>query len=208
MPSLYAHEKQEQAPQGLLLGLAAKKQRGKDTAAEFLAVAEGFTVLSFAEPMKRCAAAAIGVSVQDLEDAKEDPHARIATGIEYQELGFIAGHSISVREYLQRVGTEAHRKLPEFGDSVWIDMMRAKVQQVGRYVITDARFENEQRMVKEMGGYVVQINRPGMDEADTHASEQVDHGLADFVIENDGSIADFYAKIEEVLAEIRASRAV
>lgn len=208
MPTLHYDEAKDRVQKGLILGLAAKKQRGKDTMADWLVAEEQFTKLAFAEPMYRCAAAAIGCSPELLADLKEQPHVKIALGIEYEGLGFIPDHQFTVRQYLQWVGTEAHRAIPEFGDTVWIDMMRAKLAQPGRYVITDARFENEQRMIKDLGGYVIQINRPGMDEGDGHASEQVDHGLADYVIENDGDLAAYAGKIVATLADIRRVRAL
>jgi len=209
VPSLYASEDQGAAPSGLLLGLAAKKQHGKDTMADWLRIMEGFIPLSFADPMKRSGAASLGTTPDVLEPYKEDPNFRIQAGVVYEELGMVDPIiDITVRQFYQYVGTQAHREIPEFGDRVWVDMMNDKVAQVGRYVITDARFENEQREVKALGGYVVQIDRAGMPNSDSHASEQVDHGLADYVIQNDGTLAEFYAKIDEVLADIRASRAV
>lgn len=188
----------------MILGLAAKKQRGKDTLADYLVERHGFEKLSFAGPMKASGAAALGVSVDLLDSLKENPLARVQlVEIMTHDNDIVKVHTdISVREYWQKVGTEAHREIPEFGENVWVDMIYDKVADGGNYVIIDARFENEQREVKAMGGFVVQIDRPGMDEGDGHKSEQVDHGLADFHIVNDSTLDDFYARVEETLDAI------
>lgn len=195
----------------MIIGLAAKKQHGKDTFADYMVQFHGFEKLSFARPMKQSAAAALGVSVETLEALKENPLARV------QLVDLLGGDDlhdgnavcqihadISVREYLKFVGTQAHRHIPEFGEDVWVDMVEAKLAGGGNYVIPDARFANEQRLVKEYGGVVVHIFRPGMPDDDGHESEQVDHGLADFHIVNDGTLDDFCASIEESLGAMQA----
>lgn len=189
----------------MIIGLAAKKQRGKDTMADHLVEKFGFEKLAFAAPMKASGAAAIGTTVELLEAQKENPLARVQlVEIMTGSNDIVEIHSdISVREYLQKVGTEAHREIPEFGDTVWTDMMHRKLAQGGDYVVTDARFENEQRMIQNMGGYIVQIDRPGMDEGDGHASEKVNHGLRDFIIFNDSTLEVFLARVTETLATMR-----
>ena len=43
--------------------------------------------------------------------------------------------------------------------------------------ISDMRFPNEADLVKELGGCVIRIQRPGLDDGDGHASE---HALDDY----------------------------
>lgn len=193
----------------MIIGLAAKKQRGKDTMADYLVEHHGFEKLSFAAPMKASGAAALGVSVDLLDSLKENPLARVQlVEIMTHDNDIVKVHAdISVRQYWQKVGTEAHRSIPEFGEHVWIQMMHDKLldaNMAGRdVVIIDARFANEQRLIRTLGGWVVQIDRPGMPDGDGHPSEQVDHGLADFSIVNDSSLDDFYLKVEDALGAIR-----
>ena len=190
---------------GLVIGLAGEKQSGKDTMADYLVQFEHFEKLSFAKPMKQSSAAALGTSVETLERLKENPLARVQlVEIMTGDNDIVEIHSdISVREFWQNYGTEAHRKIPEFGEDVWTDMMVSKLDVPGAYVIPDARFENEQRLIKAAGGYVVHIVRPRPGRDDGHASEKVDHGLADFSIVNDSSLDDFCLKVEETLTAIR-----
>jgi len=181
-------------PQNPIIGLTGLKGSGKDTLAEFLYQDFGFGRLAFADPLKLSAAAAIGCTVGDLERLKNNPHARITLTngqANTYDKDWPSITTITVREYLQRYGTEAHRDI--FGDTFWIDpIIDEAFNRAAKYpvVITDARFENEQRAVKNAGGYVVEVTRPGMDVGDGHASENVSHGLTDIVVPNEGTLAD------------------
>jgi hypothetical protein len=201
----------------LIIGLAGKKGSGKDTVANHWVSEGGFISMSFARPMKASAAAALGCTVEQLEAAKNDPNAKITftaprIGRAVSGWGQPVVSQITVREYLQLFGTEAHRDIPEFGVSVWTDMMVANIQaEVKRsghklFVIPDARFENEQRTIKAMGGYIIVVNRPGTDQEDAHASEVVEHGVTDFYIENAGTMADLYDYADSILTHVKEQR--
>ena len=67
-------------------------------------------------------------------------------------------------------------------------------------VITDVRFANEAKWIREKGGAVVYINREQKEiEANSHSSE---NGLSgedvDVYMENDGTINALYDKIESL----------
>ena len=67
-------------------------------------------------------------------------------------------------------------------------------------MITDVRFANEARWIREKGGIVVYINRQQKEiEANGHSSE---NGLTgddvDVYIQNDGTINDLYEQIENI----------
>lgn len=131
---------------------------------------------------------------------------------------------VTGREFLQYYGTEAHRDV--FAPDFWVDQVlppstQSRVKSDGRsrsviqeyntlalerrfpgvqvLVITDVRFPNEAKRIKEYGGEIWEIIRPELDEqesGDAHASEQpLARELVDKVIINDGSLEDFKAKI-------------
>jgi hypothetical protein len=107
---------------------------------------------------------------------------------------------ISVREFLQRYGTEAHREI--FGEDVWVDMLCRQIHQQKKYVITDCRFPNECRAIKDKGGSIVVIERPGTDVEDAHASEaDIPPDLVDAVIVNDGTKSDLYRALSAYLSQ-------
>lgn len=124
-----------------LLGLA---RSGKDFTAEqlklqFEQLGYSVSIKSYAAPLKRIAANLFGISLEQLDIAKNNPSMYPIYcgdyGGDYFETDF--------REFLQRLGNDAIK--PEFGNSVWADLM---VQQVNQsiddiIIISDCRFLTE-----------------------------------------------------------------
>ena len=105
---------------------------------------------------------------------------------------------VSARHMLQTLGTEWGRACihPDF----WVMIARAKTQRIMNYygcvVIDDVRFPNETTMIRDLGGELWRIDRPGVSYNGDHSSEG---GLADItpdrVIVNDGTIDQLLEKI-------------
>lgn len=129
-----------------LIGLTGLSRSGKDTLAGFLQ-GHYFQRLAFADPLKD--AAAILLRRERWEMNGEQGFDREAV---LPEWGF------STRHFLQVFGTEAMRN--NFGQDFWLKHMRNRIGN-GRYVITDCRFENEAALVRELGGIIVEVKRPG-----------------------------------------------
>ena len=73
-----------------------------------------------------------------------------------------------VRKYLQTLGTEAGRDV--LGEDVWVNAMRKRLKPGGKYVITNVRFPNEAALVRELGGKIYRIDRPGHGAVNAHSS--------------------------------------
>lgn len=165
----------------ILIGLAGLKGSGKDTAGQILVEEHGFELLKFAKPLYDSAAALLNVHPSILDNYKNDPRARVQLLLPRggTEVCTDIERDFSVREYLQRYGTEAHRDIEEFGPSVWTDLLINKILAVGtassrRFVVTDARFENECQALCNVGGFLYYIERDaryGDTYGDAHASE-------------------------------------
>lgn len=69
------------------------------------------------------------------------------------------------------------------------------------WIITDVRFPNEAKAVKDRGGILIRINRPGFENTGDHLSEIAldDYKNFDTIIINDGTIEDLSKKIKEFL---------
>jgi len=95
------------------------------------------------------------------------------------------------RELLQTLGTEWGRAF--VGPDVWVTIARRRIEELGPtplepVVVADVRFDNEAAAIREMGGQVWRVERPGF-VTGGHASEQgVSPDLVDFVIHNDGDV--------------------
>lgn len=201
----------------MVIGLHGKMGAGKNECARRLALLTEQPVVevSFAAKIKESAAALLGVTVDVLERWKNDPSRMVCAGGLYDGLGFMPTHPLTVREFLQRYGTEAHRDV--FGDGFWLDAALpikgvptgevgatgAAILELGGYddalyVVTDVRFQNEADRVRHVGGFVVAVMGPDADTG-THSSEQP---LAcDYAILN-AARDDGFASLDERLGRL------
>lgn len=110
-------------------------------------------------------------------------------------------HSVTGRQFIQHLGTEAHRDI--FGQDFWIDAVLSGYSDSHAeiLVVTDVRFANEAQAIKNVGGEIWEIVRPGVEIADSdHCSEA---GLAaeyvDRVIVNAGDLFDLEAIVNTLM---------
>lgn len=148
---------------------------GKSTAATALQsfLRNRFYRVSFAEPLK------------EMLDALGVPDDNLYVGTEKETpLNFLCGKS--ARYAMQTLGTEWGRKL--IGEDIWVNalMQRIDADQHLRHIIDDARFDNEVAAIRKRGGIIIRIVRGETTEV-THASEDNDHLVADYTINNNGT---------------------
>jgi hypothetical protein len=122
---------------------------------------------------------------------------------------------ITVRDFLQRLGTDAIRD--NLHENTWVNALMADYTPVqvqwadgplGGYkdgpmpnwIITDTRFPNEAEAVKKVDGILIRVERPGVKPINPHPSETgLDNWKFDHVINNDGTLKDLTKKIKKVL---------
>jgi hypothetical protein len=186
----------------VIVGLVGKKSAGKDTVGAILVERHGFVRVSFADALKRSAAALFDVPVETWDALKNRDDAVVILAV-YEGV-----HArMTVREFLQRYGTEAHREV--FGGTFWTDVVEDKFRQnhttqgrsepgkLERIVVTDVRFEEEAALVRKYGGMIVRVVRPSVEVGDTHASETVQESIiADFELWNGGTLDDLRSTID------------
>ena len=179
----------------MLCGLGGSIGAGKTTAAAGL-VAQGWTEITFAEPLKRVCQTAYLLSDTQLWGTQEDK-------------GRIDPRwGVSPRRILQHVGTELFRDgqrdlLPEIGTGFWVRHWELWYEEwrvahpETHLVVSDVRFENELLALQRHGGRVIRICREGTG-GDTHASESGLDALPwDAQINNDRTPE---ALVEQILA--------
>ena len=118
---------------------------------------------------------------------------------------------MTVREFLQKLGTDGLRD--GLHTNVWVNALFADYQcthadqapnglDCDNWIITDCRFPNEAQAVKQHGGIIIRVNRPGVEAINAHPSETaLDHWKFDVVIDNDGTVQDLLAKVKTILEE-------
>ena len=125
---------------------------------------------------------------------------------EHQEIQDRRGlTAVTVRRILQWWGTEYRRAQdPDYWTKAWgRKISEYNVMQM--YVLVDdVRFMNELNVIKEHGGLIVKIERPGFDGANNHASETSldDYTNWDGKILNDGTLEEFEQKVEILVASL------
>lgn len=174
----------------MLIGLTGKAGSGKDTACEYMlqwAVAHNRRARrdAFADRLK-LSAARIFTPDATLEEALEWAEwLKNDAVITVFQAGQRNAHEISGRRFLQTYGTEAHREV--FGMEFWVDQVTENIDPDEITIITDVRFDNEAKAIREAGGEVWAIQRPrNVSIDDQHVSEQpISADLIDLLIIND-----------------------
>lgn len=171
-----------------LVGLAGKKQCGKDTVAGYLVREHGFEQDSFAEPIRKFVADLCSYTRQELEAKKEEVH---------------PVYGQTPRMMMQTLGTEWGRNTIK--DSIWLAglLLRLAASGADSIVISDLRFDNEAEAIREAGGVIIHLARGVRGVVDSHASESgVTVAENDYYIPNKGTIADLDAEICELILHL------
>ena len=101
-----------------------------------------------------------------------------------------------IRRLLQVLGTDAGRKI--LGENIWVDTVLNKVKDKN-VVITDCRFPNEAKALKNSGGFVVRVERPGMAAINNHLSEtSLDGWPFDLIVLNGGTLESLHSLVKNL----------
>lgn len=169
----------------MIIGIVGYKGSGKDAMADYLVEHFQFEKMAYADPIKDVCA-----QLFDLDDDYFNKRDLKEKKLDFWEL--------SPREILQKVGTDLFRK--HFDQEFWVKLMENKIQnKLVKYpdmniVCSDVRFQNEADLVKKLGGKIIFIDRFDSIQ-DTHEAEQCNISNIDFIIENKGTLQDYYTKI-------------
>lgn len=192
----------------IVIGLGGKLRSGKDTVADYLASQHDFVKIGMSDALRE----ALYTLNPIISGGQFSPYER------YRDIDDRAGYTEAkkipeVRRLLQVLGTEVGRQI--ISENVWVDIVERRIAEYraqGRSVaLTGVRFENEQSMIRRIGGTLVWITRPGLDTAEAHAahaSEQATGEDFDLTIANVGTLNDLYADTETLLANLWAFEAV
>ncbi len=137
-----------------IIGLCGEIGSGKDTVAEYLVEAHGYTFISFAGKLKRVAADVFNLDAAQMSGvnsqagkAEAIPHVVDASG-----------EPRTVRKILEWLGTEGFRTVDP---DVWVKYAMREVDGltgVGkRWAFPDVRFRNEFEAIRARGGLVWEV---------------------------------------------------
>ncbi|WNN93672.1 deoxynucleoside monophosphate kinase [Arthrobacter phage CallinAllBarbz] len=149
----------------LLVGLSGRKRAGKDTFADVLVTDHGYARASFADAVRDAALRLDPVIYVDPVNSEPIRLSEVVEDIGWERA---KDEHAEVRRTLQRLGTDVVRSI---NPDTWVDAAFAALDTEEAVVFTDVRFPNEADAIKERGGIIVRIERRGIDDGDSHASE-------------------------------------
>ena len=182
----------------MLIGMTGGLRVGKDTAFKLIQEEHpSVKRIAFADKMKESAAAILYISVAELNHLKS--HHKVKLSL-YDPLSTVSV-SLSMRQFLQRYGTEAHRDI--FGNNFWVDMSlpRDFSHDNDIVIVTDVRFEEEIKRIRELDGYIIKISRDDRHSVDSHISEQQIDDY-DFALENNSSLLNYKKGLLDIMGFI------
>ena len=194
--------------------------------------ASGWQIRKFATKIKQIVSLLTGCSVQALEDPdfkdshlpKEWNYCYFDGEIMSVEEGkqSLAGDDIqwedkyiqqyTYRKFLQHLGTNAMRDVMH--KNIWVNALFADYvyQNLGndpplgapsKWIITDLRYPNELKAIKDRGGITIRVERPSLKPGgitSLHPSEtSLDGAEFDYTLHNSGTIEELIEKVKAVL---------
>ncbi len=209
----------------IIVGVCGFQGSGKDTVADYLVNVHGFRRISFAGTLKDAVSAIFGWDRELLEGRTKESRDWREKVDKWWADKLNMPH-LTPRWVLQYWGTEVARK--SFHDNIWIHSVEHKLATISdNVVISDVRFPNEIKSIKDAGGMVIRTHR-GPDPEWYHAAEIVNKGPTknlswasnksfldnykihasetswigtnfDAILDNDGTIDDLYNQINQLL---------
>lgn len=173
----------------MIIGIGYRAHSGKDTVGRVLVQEFGFHRVGFADALKDvCSVICFGAVFSHVRhgDFKED----------ITPLGMTGG------QLLQKVGVALREAVP----GIWIESahLLPKLVTYANIVVTDVRFEDEAKAIKDLGGILVEVRR--YVPQDAHVSETEGAKIKwDHIIENDGSLVDLLDKVRALMASLGQS---
>ena len=187
----------------MIIALTGKKGSGKDVVADILVKKLGFKKYGFGDPIKNVAREMFGFSEEQLYGNLKD--------IVDKKWG------IKPRDFFQKFGTEYGqfifpKHFPEiFNDiderefwvkrfKIWYDKVK-ECNKLVKVVINDLRFIHEYNFLKDVGAYIIKIERENVLK-DNHISEnELSNNINfNYIVENNGSIKELEQKILNLLS--------
>ena len=228
----------------MIIGISGRMGSGKDTIGTIIQGLlltnknQSSEIKKFAGKLKQIASILTGIPVEKFEDQEFKKN---LLDVEWGTVQQIPLNSIppfadmqfnvmmSVREFLQRLGTEAMRD--GLHVNTWVNALFADykplmsvsfgIMDLGtstsqmekmsksvpieypNWIITDMRFPNEMEAVVKRNGITIRVTRPakkGKNTARLHPSEtSLDKAEFDYEIINDGSMEELVKKVREIL---------
>ena len=170
----------------------------------------GWKIKKWAGKLKVIASMLTGIPIEKFEDQ------------EFKKTMLGSEWNMSVRDFLQKLGTDAIRD--GLHGNAWVNALMADYQPISdksyvledgtlfdlrtlpghplypTWIITDTRFPNEAQAIKDVGGLVIRVDRPGVKPINPHPSETgLDNWKFDYKIANVSDLMSLKSTVQTIL---------
>ena len=179
----------------MIIGINGYAGSGKDTVGTILQQIDKdshWEIKKWAGKLKQVAELLTGIPVEKFEDQE---FKKTNLGKQWNDR---INNPMSVRDFLQKLGTEGLRD--GLHTNTWVNALMADYKCVpadrapngwdcDNWIITDTRFPNEAQAIKDSGGIIIRVTRPGIGPVNDHPSETgLNQWNFDYEIQNDSSL--------------------
>ena len=204
----------------MIIGLSGYAKSGKDEVAKIIQELEtGWHVKKFSGVLKKVASLLTGIPQDRFEDQEfkqsylgsewslpvETPLDAVFGDVQFMQM-------MSVREFLQKLGTDAIRD--GLHPNAWVNAAMVGYYPIHHdhapngieypnWIFTDCRFPNEAQAIKDRGGVIIRIDRPGVGPVNNHPSETaLDDWDFDYKILNASDLESLKQTVSVILNKI------
>lgn len=142
----------------VIIGICGFQGSGKDTIGNYLISKYNFVRYSFATEVKDVLSCLFKWDREMLEGLTEETRAQRNIVDEWWS-DALAIPNLTPRMMMQRIGTDLFRE--HFNDNIWVKITEKKIidNSDKNIVITDCRFPNEIKMIRDCGGIIIHVYR-------------------------------------------------
>lgn len=207
-----------------IISISGKMGSGKDTAGRIIQdlleenLGPFWSIKKFASGVKDVASLILGVDVLKFEN-QEFKNSYLSEAWNTHKAVFsdradfhgweVETNRMTVREFLQKLGTDAMRD--GLHENVWVNKLMKEYEYYNnmiddidgksfpRWIITDTRFPNEYDALKQKEALFIKIERPGL-KLNNHPSETaLDNHEFDYIVDNSGDFYDLKEALKRIL---------
>lgn len=177
-----------------LIGIAGKVNAGKDTVASQIAINYGYLTNTFAAPLKVAASKIFGLPLDFFVDRDKKDTVLLGWGKTPRQL------IVQLADTLKA----------QFGEELFVKAWLAEtlplLEKETPIVVSDVRLQIEVEAVKRLGGVVVYVHRPGVEQGSVgdHVTEAFDPTWADYQVINDSDRAALWLKVNNLMVVINS----
>lgn len=187
----------------MIIGINGYAGSGKDTVGTILQQIDKdshWEIKKWAGKLKQVAELLTGIPVEKFEDQE---FKKTNLGKQWNDR---INNPMSVRDFLQKLGTEGLRD--GLHTNTWVNALMADYKCVpadrapngwdcDNWIITDTRFPNEAQAIKDAGGIIIRVTRPGIGPVNDHPSETgLNQWNFDYEIQNDGTLENLINSVK------------